>query len=755
MRFSPRRGTALLGACAAIIGSSSAFSADPSQQAAAAGAAREEIIVTAPIEKPAGQTLTTIDQTRFENSPAFTIGQVLQYSPGVSIKQGNGPRDVGISIRGSGARNGFGVRNIQVFEDGFPVTQPDGLSRTDLTDPHAYGGIDVYRGPSSALFGNYATGGAVNFRTRSGGEIDGVEVGSDAGKFGYFNAYVTTGRKLDQFEYALFASHVRGDGHISTSDFSTTTVNLLAAYSPTDGDKFTVKFINNDLNAHLSTRLSLNQYRLNPYQQRCEVAATAAPGCGRVNLLVNGFSGATTPQSAAEARLGRNDRRTIAAVRWEHSFDADTSWRTQFVYDVKDIKQPTGVTSAQGATPSFNAMSDITRTGTLAGLDATHFVGLFFNFADLNGYTFNVVPKSGWGGRADLGGLTATTFGKLYNFGGRWREEVQFAEDWRGIAGVNLERSDLRARNTTYRYTGTTPAVTVLDAKRRFFNLAPEAALFYTPDEQWQVRARVSTGYGIPQAGNLFVTPAGVNGNNTALKSQSNVGIDTGVDWTPAPEVKLGVTAFYEFFKNEFVTQSPGAGLLSYTFNAPKSEHRGIEMVADWRPLEGWATTLSYTFNDQIYTAYTEQLSAGTRTATFDRAGNKIPGVERHNVSTRLAYDQPSGPLAGVGGFIEMNFRDRFFLENANLTQAPDSTLFNFNIHYGREIAGNFIKSFRIFMEVQNLLDRTTIAAANNVANSLNATNGVQNPASAVLAATGSVYAGSPRNVVGGLKVKF
>ncbi|MBF3264185.1 TonB-dependent receptor plug domain-containing protein, partial [Pseudomonas aeruginosa] len=90
------------------------------------------------------------------------------------IKQGNGPRDFGISIRGSNARNGFGIRNLVIFDDGFPVTQPDGLSRSDLIDPHAYGAIDVVRGPSSALYGNYATGGALNFRTRPGGTIDGV-----------------------------------------------------------------------------------------------------------------------------------------------------------------------------------------------------------------------------------------------------------------------------------------------------------------------------------------------------------------------------------------------------------------------------------------------------------------------------------------------------------------------------------------------------------------------------------------------------
>ena len=32
---------------------------------------------------------------------------VLRETPGISIKQGNGPRDMGISIRGSNARNGF------------------------------------------------------------------------------------------------------------------------------------------------------------------------------------------------------------------------------------------------------------------------------------------------------------------------------------------------------------------------------------------------------------------------------------------------------------------------------------------------------------------------------------------------------------------------------------------------------------------------------------------------------------------------
>ncbi|MGH6642953.1 MAG: TonB-dependent receptor plug domain-containing protein, partial [Bradyrhizobium sp.] len=90
-------------------------------------------------QAPNGQIQTTVDRNRFDNRPSFSAADVLRDSPGISVKQGNGPRDFGISIRGSNARNGFGIRNLVIFEDGFPVTQPDGLSRSDLIDPRAYG----------------------------------------------------------------------------------------------------------------------------------------------------------------------------------------------------------------------------------------------------------------------------------------------------------------------------------------------------------------------------------------------------------------------------------------------------------------------------------------------------------------------------------------------------------------------------------------------------------------------------------------
>ena len=62
------------------------------------------------------------------------------------------------------------------------------------------------------MFGNYATGGAINFHMRPGRTIQGIEIGSDTGSFNYFNEYSVFGGKGDNTEITGLVSHVRGDG---------------------------------------------------------------------------------------------------------------------------------------------------------------------------------------------------------------------------------------------------------------------------------------------------------------------------------------------------------------------------------------------------------------------------------------------------------------------------------------------------------------------------------------------------------------
>jgi iron complex outermembrane recepter protein len=705
-------------------------------------------------EAPTGQTQATVSREDFKSTKAMNIGDVLSLIPGVTFAQGNGPRDVRISVRGSNDRQAWGLRNVQVFEDGFTVTQPDGTARTDLTDPHAYSSIDVVEGPSSALYGNYATGGAINFHTRTGSELQGLEAGADFGSFNYFNDYLAYGKDGNNYQVSGFLSNVRATQATSNSQYNTITANLLAMVAITPTDRLTFKFINNDLDTNLSLRLSLAQYRLNPYQQGCETytSAAAASGCGTATLYVNGFNGATVSETAAQAGFGRHDRRTIVGARWEHDLSPETTWLTQFVFDDRDINQPTSSFSYRGPYPSFNVMSNVVHHGTRWNT----FGGGFFNYENINSYTFNVMP----GGRATLGGETQTVFGDQLNTGFHGRAEYTFTPQWTLVAGLGGEYTELRALATNYSYPATgAPTTSRISGNRNYFNAAPEVSVQYQPSTAWRLHARFGTGYGTPQATQLFVTPQGTNGNNTQLKTQNNYGIDIGAAVQLRQNLQATVSGFYEWFHNEQVTQSAGVSLQSYTFNAPASRHRGIDAGLDWHPLpnalSGARARVSYQYDNQIYSDYSEQISSGSFTSVFHRNGNRIPGVQPGFLNGRLLYDQPTGRLRGLGGFVETTWRDNYQLDNANLLKAPGYTLWNLDLHYDPPASHGRLSQLSFYFEIQNLANKTYVASATNITDSLNSSTGVENSAAVLINSTGSVYAGVPRASYGGVRMRF
>lgn len=723
-------------------------SARPSQGKGAPGfdKAKQELPV---YREPTGQTFTSVDTKAFKTTPLFSMADLLRYSPGISIKWGNGPRDVVISIRGSSARNGFAVRNIVMLEDGFPITQPDGLSRTDQLDPHAYAGVDVYRGPSSAQFGNYANGGAINFRTFAGKDIDGVQTGHEFGSFGYINNYTLIGKEVGPLDLYVFASDVRGDGFSQHNQYDTQTVNVKATYTLSPTDRFIFKGLHNELYGNLSSRLSLNQYYANPYQRGCVlVNAGSAPLCGVINVRANGTNGATIAQSADGIGAHRNDRRDVFGLRWEHDFDSNTVWRTQVVYDDKNIIQPTGATSALNDVPSVNASTDITNKGSLLGAEARHFLGFYFNRARSTSQTANVLPFS----NGATGSVTAKTEAMVENIGLRGREEIALSPTVTAVLGLAGEFNRTAVHLTSINYFNSTWSTVV--ANRAWWNAAPEASVTWRPDSEWQFHARASSGFGTPQTGQLTVTQVGVAGNNTGLQPQRNTGLDIGFDWTPMETVKISLTGFHEWYQNELVSQTPGNGLQSYTFNAPGSVHRGAELAFDWRPFEGWRLMGNYSYNNQIFTSFVEQLGPKSY---FNRAGYKVPGVAPHELSARLGYDQSYGMFKGLGGFVEYVYKSSYFIDNGNQLTLPSYGLVNLNVHYDNDLAGNpfYLKGMTVYFQVQNLFDRTWIAAANNISNTVNAAGG-QNPG-VILASTGtgSIYAGTPRAFQGGVKFKF
>ena len=722
---------------------------------------------TSVTEEPAAQTITSVDRKDTKDSADFTIQESLALVPGVTTITGNGPRDISISVRGSNDRQAYGIRNVQLYDDGFPVTQPDGLGRADLIDPHAYETIDAVQGPSSTLYGNYATGGAVFFYTRPGSEVHGVDFGTDVGSFGFLNNYVTIGNASEHFDYSAFVSNTRAKQYIDHFSFNTTTANILMHFAPRQEDRFTFKFIDNDLDTQLPIRLSLNQYLADPFQRDCAdfVSSAAQPNCATISVYVNGFNGPKVSLSADEAGLGRRDRRTIVGARWEHDLTDRTTWRNQLVWDDKDINQPTGTTSAKGSSPSFQLFSDAVRKGPLLGHSSTTYAGGFYKYENLNSYTYNVMP--GGSGTAALGALTSDYFGQINAGGFRMREEIALGERLTIIGGFAGEETSLGVKETLFSYpTNSTPTTSVIPANRNFFNMAPEAAMLFRARSNVLLHARFGTGYGTPQASQLFITPAGVYGNNTSIQPQSNKGIDVGADVQISRSLQLSATGFYERFKNELVTQSPGAGLLSYTFNAPSSAHRGLVAGFDWHPFpslaDGFRIRTAYQLDAQVYRTYTEQLSTTGATGQFVRDGNRIPGVIPNNLNARAIYDLPSSSFGNFGTYLELNYRSAFWLDNANTLSCLSATIMNFDVHYDPPAGHGLWSRTHFYFDLQNLANHTYVGSAGNITNTVTNVGGmaVENPAygsPAALAATatGSIYAGSPRSSIGGFRINF
>jgi iron complex outermembrane receptor protein len=714
---------------------------------------------------PPGQTFTTVKSNFLRTTPLATVQDMLRYSPGLSFSQGITPRDLVISIRGSGNRLSNGVRNIQMYDDGFPLITSDGNGRTDMIDPHAYGAVDVYRGPSSALFGNHAYGGAINFRTRSGAEIDGVETGSEFGSFGYINNFVNVGKQVGDLDLALFASDMRSGGHLLHSASENQTVNFRGRWEPTETDRFTLKYIFSNLVAQTVQAIPLQRYYLNPYQYGCDVALSFNPYCGNIQQPRNGISGALVPQSMSQLGSHQHFVRHIGGLRWEHDLDNATTLRTQITYNYRNYVNGTvipprfsfgGPVQVRGPTVGLNVTTDITNHSELFGLPATHFLGFFYDNTKATNPSFVQVPNMWYDGMP--GGPAGKIDSYHSNIGLRAREEIAFAEGLTGVIGFSSNWNRVWGVNTVYNYNAasalTLPYQVALD--REFWNTAPEASLTYRYSPEWQFRARYAAGYGTPNFSMLTTNSAGTSaGANTSLKAQTNMGVDVGVDWTPTPDVTVSVTGFHEWFRNEILTLSTGFPLLvNYSLNIPAAIHRGVELDAEWRPYEGAALRAVYTYNNQLITDMQEGLPSGGSPIVFlNRSGKKIPNVSPHTLTTRASYDIPHGDFKGLGTFVEYVLRSQYTLDASNLSSIPGYGLFNVNIHYNRDIDDFYVKNIEFYISVNNVFNRRYLSGTGIMANTLTA--GVETPAAILANTGGAAYAGQPRAVIGGVKFKF
>jgi iron complex outermembrane receptor protein len=632
-------------------------------------------------KRPEGVSLSATVPSETDSQPTRTMKESMESLPGIVLRQANGPRDFSIMIRGQGAKTSFAVRDIKIYEDGIQQTQSDGLSRLDMQDPWFMRSVEVIRGASSSLYDNYALGGMVQFRTRRGRDIHGLETFFSGGSFGYQKYGVAIGQETERFDVAMFGSHVAEDGFIQHSNYNTQTINFNVRYKMDDRQNFYFKAITNWLNTKVPTRLTQGQF-LTDERQAGGAQTSCTPGTyngGCANSLLLDQS--------------RVDRRTIVGGIYERQIDANTVLTVEADYDVKDIQQSFSQIF-ENTNPNYKSYADLRHDGRLGTMPLKSYVGFFVNMMEQKGNTFQNLAD----GFGTKGTLLQNSRATIFNIGGRFREELEFYPNWILAVGLGFEQSRLSVHATNYDQT-TGALANRASANRTFSNWAPEGSLTWKPSADYRYWIRASTGYGIPQFANLLRDPVtGQPGTNFSLKPQKNLNLEIGTEMRLHPTLLVQVAGFYTFFKDEIITQVI-SGINTASVNADSSRYRGVEVFADWRPVSGLRVSGAYTHIDSEYINFSDRTAAGF----IVRDGKHVPNVPTDILNGKVEYYHE--PM-GLGAWVEGNYSNSYFLNNNNTFGFPSYVIGNVNVYKNIEVSNSsWFRFAKLFVQVDNIAD--------------------------------------------------
>lgn len=188
--------------------------------------------------------------------------------PGARFEE-RAPGSYRISIRGSSLRAPFGVRNVKVYWNGIPYTEPGGDTPLNFLDPINTRELIVFKGPAGSLYGS-GVGGAILLKSiRREQDANYDEVNLQGGSFG-------TGRlswlhrrqqSVGNFHQLSFA-HQRTDGYRAHSQLARS-VGELGIYRRNEkGHGSSVHVLATDLHYELPGGLNPEQFAENPRQAR-------------------------------------------------------------------------------------------------------------------------------------------------------------------------------------------------------------------------------------------------------------------------------------------------------------------------------------------------------------------------------------------------------------------------------------------------------------------------------------------------------
>lgn len=578
--------------------------------------------------------------------------RLIEEVPGVDLgayRQG-GVADV-FSIRGFGEGGHGGDVAVQV--DGVPLNEADGhadgYADLNVLVPLELQRIAVYKGPSSALYGNFARGGTVALDTRKGGEYRDVSV--SGGAYETLDAQLALGERIGL-----------GGG------LSPLQTNLAFQFFTTDGYSANSRYLKGTVAGRFSYDLS----------ERTDL-----------NLSLRGHSGEWNgPGYVPEDQFMDDDARRLQGPNAEDDGGAKTFYAERI-----------------GVNHSFSDQLRLLTYGYAVQQDFTRFAKFGYT-AGGQSERYNQRDVLGGGsslnGRAAIGPVpvqfvvgaevySERTQRQRWATANRVRQSQTEDRDFtisNAAAFVQTElevspylRPTLGLRFDTFfgefesADPGATPFASDLNDYR---HLSPKLGLRSTVAPGFDLRASATNGYILP---------------NGQAKYDATLDVEPAEIW----QYELGAT--YDFrglarfdvvgyqldTSEEIVEDPPGSGTFR---NAGQTRRRGVEAEALATPLDGLQARVAVGL---IETEIRDNPDAALE-------GLELTGVPARTITVGLDYASPMG----LGGRIHVHSIGPYQLEADNSVQYDGYTVANLTVFYD---LARLAQRGRLFAQVDNVLD--------------------------------------------------
>ena len=178
-------------------------------------------IATTPTRRDEPTSAVRVPRAVVERTPAIDAYDLLRQTAGIEVhEQGQGPGFASdASVRGFSSDHST---DLALWVDGVPNNEPvnghaEGYNDWNLLFPQAIQEVDVLKGPTSALYGNFAMSGAVNVRTIE--RMQGTNLWLDPASYGRAEGVLLAGFDHDTTAGVFGVRGVREDGWRPHSDY--------------------------------------------------------------------------------------------------------------------------------------------------------------------------------------------------------------------------------------------------------------------------------------------------------------------------------------------------------------------------------------------------------------------------------------------------------------------------------------------------------------------------------------------------------